>query len=254
MTRPAIILFTTLIFFGQCRNKYSVELTNLIDPEIVLINIGEGDRAFLGDLLLSINSCKPALIAIDAIFKGEKGRIQDSVLMNALKVVQNDILIYFVDSANKLESSHIKFRSLATDEGFSNVEKPDGLSSHIIPIRVVDNNTYEAIALKIIKRWKPGFKHTIKANQSIPIDFTRTLNQYFLFEGSDIISNDQLVDLKNKIILLGYLGPTNEDKHFTPIRFVKEYPDNEPDIYGLVLIANEIRTILNYEIPAVNKE
>lgn len=254
MTRPAIIFFTTLIFFGQCRNKYSVELTNLIDQEIVLINIEEGDRAFLANLLLSIDSCKPALIGIDVLFSGEKDRIQDSILLNALKAVQNDILIYFLDSNGKPEKSHRKFSSLATEEGLAIVEKPGGLSSHIIPIRTIDGDLHELFPLKIIKHWKPGFKHSLKTNQSIPIHFTRTLDQYLHVNGSEIKSNSQQFDLKDKIVLLGYIGPTNEDKHFTPIRLVKEYPENEPDTYGLVMIANEIRTILKYETPLANKE
>jgi hypothetical protein len=45
--------------------------------------------------------------------------------------------------------------------------------------------------------------------------------------------------------LLGYIGPSNEDKHFTPIRLAEKFPENEPDTYGIIIIANEIRTLLN---------
>ncbi len=45
---------------------------------------------------------------------------------------------------------------------------------------------------------------------------------------------------------MGYLGPSNEDKHFTPLRSLGRYDADEPDTYGLVIIANEIRTILEY--------
>ena len=52
-----------------------------------------------------------------------------------------------------------------------------------------------------------------------------------------------------KCFLVGYTGPENEDKHFTPLRFIddKKYNHDEPDTYGLVIIANEMRTILEYK-------
>ena len=53
-----------LIFLACEPPKINVELTAEIDPDIVLVNIGEGNRAFLGDLLWRINRCDPKLVGI----------------------------------------------------------------------------------------------------------------------------------------------------------------------------------------------
>lgn len=247
MTKLTAILFILLISFARCRQRQSVNLTDKVDPEIVLINIEEGDRAFIGNLLLTIDSCKPILIAIDAWFVNEKDSIQDSTLINALKILQNEILAYTIDSAGKPLKSHEKFKSLVTDEGLAIAEQQGELVSNIIPIKTIDNKIHESFPLKIIKHWKPQFRSSIEVDESIPIKFSRTLDQFIHFNGSELKTNIHCKDISNKIILLGYLGPSKEDKHYTPIRLVKKYPDNEPDTYGLVMIANEIRTILENE-------
>lgn len=248
MIKQTAILFILLITFWQCRQSHSdVNLTDKIDPEIVLINIEEGDRAFIGNLLLTIDSCKPVLIGIDAWFSDERNPMQDSILMNALRSLQNDILSYATDSNGNPLKSHTKFNTLVIDEGLAIVEQKGGLASNIIPIKSIDNNIHESFPLKIIKHWKPQFKSSFEVDESIPIKFSRTLDQFIHFNGSELKTNNHCKDLSNKIVLLGYLGPSKEDKHYTPIRLIKKYPDNEPDTYGLVMIANEIRTILEYE-------
>lgn len=227
------------------QGREQVLLSNTIDPDIVLINLEEGDRSFIGKLLLKIDSCKPFLIGLDGWFKGEKDSIQDSVLMKALEVVQNDILGYVFDSTDVPMKLNPKFGSLVKDQGSLLVEGPEGFSNFFTPIQTIYNENHEHFSLKVIKHWKPNFKVNFKTNEFIPIKFTRTLNQFVHFNGSELTANN-CKDLKNKVVLLGYLGPGDEDKHFTPLRSVGRYDADEPDTYGLVIVANEIRTILDY--------
>jgi len=235
------------LFIAFAKPIHSVKLTEKVDPDIVLVNIGELDRVHLGNLLLSIDSCSPILIGIDVYFQSEQDRIQDSVLLQALSIIKNDILVYELDSAGKPLISHENFRSVASDEGLLHPEEVNRLLSRFSPTKQIDGKIHEQFALKIVKHWKPEFKHNIKTNQSISIKFSRTLNQFIYFNSTDFKKNNLCDYLKNKVVLLGYLGPSDEDKHFTPIRLVREFTAKEPDTYGLVIIANEIRTILDYE-------
>ena len=224
-----------------------VELTDKVDPEIILINIGDGDRASIANLLLLIDSCKPVLIGVDAWFIGEKDSVRDTQLHAAFRIIQNDILAYTLDSAGNPLYSNKNFRAWVSDEGLAWSESYNGLSTDIIPIKLINKEPHENFSLKIIKHWKPGFKHTLKLNEPIHIKFSRTLRQFSHFEGSELREKNVCEYLKNKVVLVGYIGPGNLDKHFTPIRHVKEYKDDEPDTYGLVIQANAIRTILEYE-------
>jgi hypothetical protein len=126
------------------------------------------------------------------------------------------------------------------------VDNIDGISSHITPVRIIDGEVHESFPLKILKAWKPGFTNGFDKNEAIPINFTRTLDQFVHFDASNVDVEHNLNDLKDKVVILGYLGPSNEDKHFTPIRQVVRYPEGQPDTYGAVLVANEIRTILEH--------
>lgn len=230
----------------RVKNNYLVELTDKVDPEIILINIGDEDRASIANLLLLIDSCKPVVIGIDAWFIDDKDSMQDAQLHAALKYIQNDILAYTLDSAGYPLYSNKKFRTLVSDEGLVKIVSHNDLSSDIIPIELINNEPHEIFSLKIIRHWKPMFKHSLKLNKPIPINFTRTLRQFSHFEGRELREKNVCEYVKNKVVLLGYIGPSNEDKHFTPIRNVRVYKAGEPDTYGLVIIANEIRTILEY--------
>ena len=245
MQNKSIIFLAALLFLTQC-NIPRIKIENTIDPDIVLVNLENIDRASIGKLLLKINNANPILIVIDAYFTNEKEINQDSVLISALRTVKNDMLIYTIDSKNKLSYSHSKFRTFAVVEGLNDFDEVNNLISKMTPVKKIEGQIHELIPLKIVKYWKPEFNHDFKVDKSIPIVFSRTLDQINHFNSSDI---DDVVDnlLQNKIVIIGYLGPGNEDKHFTPLRFIDEHPENNPDTYGPVIIANAVRTILDYD-------
>jgi hypothetical protein len=237
--------FKLFLILKKPIQKYYVELTNQVDPDIVLFNIEDGDRSFIGRMILAIDSCKPSLIAINSFFKNEKNIAEDSILEKALKITQNDILIYHVDLRGRHTNSAKKFDSLATTSGLNSIDIIDGLASHFTPIKNINGEIHESFALQIIKLWKPGFKFETRPNKQIPIKFNRTLKQYFSFDVSELNKTEVRDLIKNKVVLIGYLGPSNEDKHFTPIRLLSSFYGDDPDTYGTVIIANEIRTILD---------
>ncbi|HKB43670.1 MAG TPA: CHASE2 domain-containing protein, partial [Chitinophagaceae bacterium] len=225
-------------------------ITGELDPDIVLVNnIEEGDRTFLGKLLLKIDSLKPIVIGIDVLLDKEKDSKQDSILIAALKKINNDILVYSINQNEKYSHSRPEFTSLVDEEGFLKYEKTFGLVSNMTPIIKLENEIQESFALKIVKHWKINFLPNINVNQTIPIDYTRTIKQILHIDGTELLSrNIDDFDMNNKVILLGYTGPGSEDKYSTPLRFLEGEKDHdEPDTYGLIIIANEIRTLLKYE-------
>ena len=249
MIRISVILVSLFIFFTKCKYP-SVELAGSRDPDIVLVNIERGDRAFIGKLLLKLDSLNPVVIGIDAIFQGRKRQGQDSILIEAFEKIKNDILVCSVKQDGLVTGSDTVFTTLVQDQGNLYYEERLGLITTITPLQKINDTVHGSFAFKIIKYWKPDFASQIKVNEKIDIKYTRTLENFYLLNGSDLLdTNIDDFDLSNKVFLVGYTGPGNEDKHFTPLRFVddKEYKNNEPDTYGLVIIANEIRTILEYK-------
>jgi CHASE2 domain-containing sensor protein len=226
-----------------------VNLVGSADPDIVLVNIEDGNREFIGKVLLKIDSLNPILIGIDVFFTGKKTPREDSTLVNSLQKIKNDILIYGVGKNNSFEHSESTFTQYVSNEGFLKYDRTLGLISNLTPLPKIENKVQESFAYTIVKHWKPDFSPDVKENQQIPINYQRTLEKYLRLDGSLLLgTNIDDFELKNKIFLVGYIGPGKEDKYSTPLRFVgKELEHDEPDTYGLVIIANQIRTLLNYK-------
>ena len=243
-----ILILLILAVSFACNSKpvfNEVVRTEKIDPDIILINIGNGNRTEIATLLNDIANCSPSIIGIDVFFSEHKKSLEDSILTTAIKNVPNDILAYRFDATGKEERSINEFRRFASDEGHVNIIMREEVSSHFQPIKKVNGNIYESFALKIIKRWKPGFKYNIAVDETIPILFQRSQKQYHYFEKMDLLDTTVCELLKDKIVLVGFLGPGDEDKHFSPIR--SNDKEIKPDMYGIVIQANAIRTILRYE-------
>jgi CHASE2 domain-containing sensor protein len=235
-----------LLFSCSLKKSYpEVALTYEMDKDIVLINIGDGDRTEIASLLLDIEKCNPLVIGIDVIFEGHRQPKVDSVLAHAMENMSNDILAYRFESNGKEERSIESIRKFAMDEGYVNVDRKRGEASYFTPLKEVDGKLYQSFALQIVKKWKPAFNYNGIVNKSIPILFQRGLKQYQHFQKEDLKDKGLQEFLTNKIVLVGYLGPGDEDKHFTPMRYFTEDDDNKPDTYGLVIHANIIRTIID---------
>jgi len=244
-----VIIFI-LVFFIQCRQKkvqvQEVALGSNTDNEIVIVNIGDGDRSEIADLLLKIEKCKPLVIGIDALFLKEGESSKDSVLEDAFSIMSNDILAYRFDSTGKIERSVEEFRSKTSGEGFISIEQENGVLNHFIPVKEEKGIVYESFALKVIKLWKPAFKLSISSNKSIPIRFKRSQEDFHYFEKPNLEESAVREFLGKKIVLVGYLGPSSEDKHYTPLRSKIKFQGTGPDTYGIVINANAIRTLLEY--------
>lgn len=245
MAKIPIILISIFLFFGQCK-PFSVDLANTIDPDIVLINIEKGDRSFIGKVLLKLDSLKPILIGLDAYFVSKRNPFHDSILASALNKIENDILIYTYDGVKFIKSDPL-FASLANETALLQYDYNNRLITNMTPLRMINDSIHESFALKIAKKWKPDIDPGFKIDEEVPIHYTRDINKFFLLTGSSLLeTNIEDIDFTNKIFLLGYLGPEDEDKYFTPLRVAGEYKKNEPDTHSPVIVANEIRTILNY--------
>lgn len=235
------------IFVRFSEKTHIVSLTGKADPDIVLINIGEADRASIAKLIKSVDSCRPAVVAINVLFEDERNDISDSLLVSSLKQANNDFLSYLRDEYDTERRSNVIFRNLVEGEGLVFRQKTRGVITKFVPWEIRDDIDRESLALKIVNFWKPELETTIRPNKPLRIQFARTSEQFLKFEASNFSAKESGEFIKGKVVLIGYLGPRNEDKYFTPIRYVKMFSQKEPDTYGIVILANEIRTIMNTE-------
>lgn len=237
----SICIICLLLLLVKCQQPPAEPVGT--DHDIVLVNIEQGDREFIGKVLRKIDSLNPRVVGIDVTFQGRKKN--DTTLIGALAKLKNDILVYNIKQGGVINGSDSVFTNLA-DQGNLYYEQKFNLITTIVPLQKVNDIVHESLAYKIARKWNPDSFLNIKVDEKIDIEYTRNQEKFFVLKGSDLVNKNVAdYDLPNKIFLVGYLGPGNEDKHFTPLRSRKDLKPNEPDTYGLVIIANEIRTILD---------
>ncbi|MFT6941110.1 MAG: hypothetical protein ACJASN_002607, partial [Cyclobacteriaceae bacterium] len=88
------------------------------------------------------------------------------------------------------------------------------------------------------------FLKKMDTNQT-DIVISKLSNQFKVFDFNQLINCEQLTD---KVVIFGYLGPTNEDKFQTYARYHDNSDRKGPDMYGPIVIANQILMLLKEEI------
>jgi hypothetical protein len=245
--KPNYRIFILVLLFIACKPpKIQVDLTEVSDPDIVLVNIGDGDRASIADLIIRVNNCRPAAVGLYVAILGRRDSLQDLYLSYALEETPNDVMGYLVNG-NSVQYPDSLFTSQVTDMGVMGFDKIGRISSHTMPVKRISEFDHEIFAMKLLSLWKPerykSIKDSIPKSKPFPIYFQRTVNEYHVIHGDSLSVEDHFMDLFEKVVILGYLGPSPEDKHFTPIRFVNYTPRDEPDTYGTVIVANTLRQL-----------
>ena len=233
-----------------------------VDTNIVLVNIGNLSRKELAEEITVINKFKPAVIGIDAFFEAEKDPVSDSLLALAFSDCKNLVMVDKLDNFNEgtkhygsLHTSISKF-SRYSKGGFANLPNDDAVGFRTIrefrPVEKVKDSTVLAFASKITRVYKKdAFQYLAgRGNQNEIINFRGNYNRFYFID--TYLYAEPGVDLgfiKDKIVLMGYMGPdfntkTLEDVFFTPLN--DRYAGKSfPDMYGIVIHANIISMILN---------
>jgi len=233
-----------------------------VDTNIVLVNLGNLTRAELAAQIRILNKFNPKVIGIDAFFEVEKDAKIDSALGSALAERGNVVLVSKLTAYNEDKNNYdsigysIKKLSRFTKDGFANLPDDDKGGFRTIrdfrPSESVKDSVVLAFSCKIagIYASKALEKLLQRGNKIEKINFRGNYNKYYFIDA--LQSLDPEADfsfLKDKIVLIGYMGPdfntkTLEDVFFTPIN--DRYAGKSfPDMYGIVIHANIISMILN---------
>jgi len=233
-----------------------------VDTNIVIVNIGDLSRKELSKEIELLNKFQPAVIGIDALFLSPKSVSDDSLLSAALSKCHNLVMVNKLDDFSEntkrfgtVHSSLINF-SRYSSGGYANLPNEDEVGFRTIrefrPKEIVNDTLVLSFAAKISDIYRHGALNKLLArdNRNETINFRGNYNRFYFLDTRQF--NDPAVDfrfIKDKIILMGYMGPdlqtkTLEDVFFTPLN--ERYAGKSfPDMYGIVIHANIISMILN---------
>lgn len=253
----------TDIVFSQLRDQAKTP----IDTNIILVNSGYLQRPQLALLIQILNKNKPKVIGIDAMFRRPKGEMIDLPLAQAFSECNNLVLVSDLqlngktntfDAINKTMPLFMQFAK----DGYANMitgnDTSDGENIDYRTVRTfkpttkVKDTTKYFFPVKVASIFAPNKvnKFLKSADELEGINYKRNIDKYRTLDFKDVIANeDSLGFIKDKIVLIGFLGPdlksmVTEDVFFSPLN--KHYVGKaDPDMYGVVIHANIISMILN---------
>tara|TARA_R110001592_G_scaffold307299_2_gene580974 strand:- start:519575 stop:520777 length:1203 start_codon:yes stop_codon:yes gene_type:complete len=231
------------------------------ENNVVLINLENLDRKGIAQLIDSISAYQPKVIGLDALFFGAKNPQHDFALFRSIKNAGNVILSSKLDSVTsdgRHQYMHEPYGLFHTvgKSAFANLVTglDDGFrtSRVITPKEMVGDSVVWSFPAALVESFdEEAYRHLkARGNTLESINWVGNIDHFFRFRASDIFNNNvDLSLLKDKMVIVGYLGPKlgevldYEDVFFTPLN-PNPVGRAFPDMYGPVIHANAVSMML----------
>lgn len=231
--------------------KLGDEIGN-INEDIILVNIDRLNRKEIASVLLKIQEENPKVIGLDVIFKNREDPVWDQFLSEHLR---NDKVVatYVLDERSAITSNqHIVQSQIPSGYSNFNFDPKSAVVRNFLGIKKEKDTTFVSFGVAIAKKfmnklWIPELDEFLSKDR--PINYSGNRDHFLVLEYQDVVGQDHIPLLKDKIVMVGYLGSANnheydiEDKHFTPMnqKYVGKSP---PDTFGVIIHANIVQMLL----------
>jgi CHASE2 domain-containing sensor protein len=241
-----LLALTIPLAIGSCSSQS-------YEDSIVLINAGDSDNGKLAKMISIINGLGPKVISIDIALTSQ-GDQDDVLLYQSLDKCANLIVPTIIRSIGDNRvfigmACSLEILPLHAKTGFVSAEIEDGKNQmERFNVKQLDLN--EDIEYNFAVRTAMSFDslRTIDfiLNNPTTVDVSyRNGKRKFRTFSSDDILNSKLTkkDIEKKIVMIGYLGPRDDDKFFSPLN----RNSREPDMFGLEFLAIIVSQVLEYK-------
>lgn len=254
MKYPKYILGLVVLIGQSC-------FSQSVRDSIVLIGVGDYDREIIAREIEIINSFTPKVIAIDIAlpeYHGDKAdrRLVKAMMSSKQVIIPSRISSLGLDYYGKelimvsLTCAGPFFYPVNTESGFVSAEIDT--AQQTIPAKFMqwqDATGYRYRHFSVETAMKFDSLRTndfIKAHDRlVDINFERAKSKFKTFSVQEILKGKLTkADIEGKIVMVGFLGPGNQDKHISPLNS----NFNEPDMYGLEYLAIIVAQILEHEL------
>jgi hypothetical protein len=208
---------------------------------IVLLNFGDASRTEIAETITELGKCGPRLIVVDLLFREYSGDSSDAALIEALDEYR--VLLPSKHGGQGTFAVHENFQEAAADIGFTDIRiSQDGrdLVTDFNLYHDLDGKRDYHLAHKIVSRLDPvaanNFDMTVKS-PTVDVVISKLSSQFRTLDYQKPISCDVV---KDKLIIAGYLGPGEDYKLRTYATFRDDQEGNGKDMYGPVVLANQV--------------
>jgi CHASE2 domain-containing sensor protein len=238
--RIIVVLIVTLVA-TSCKSKYGspVAIEGGKDQTIVLLNGAKYDRITLSEALNKVCGCKPAVVAINYVFL-ERRSESDTLLSNAIKSCEKVVLAENIKADGQTEKSNSLFLDNATSSGIaSHLVNEDNVVTDFFPLFENYPGQSDSFASEITFAFFPTEEIYLKfhIDESRPIKFVRDLENFLIIDTQNI----KCEELRDKIVIIGDLGPGDRNTFKTSLDMVK---GKNTRTYSTVIVANEVLNML----------
>ena len=243
-----------------------------VDTSIVLINFGIMQRDGIAVLIERLAEENCAAIGVDALFFGPaKYPSDDSALVYALKKAGNVVLGCRLHQPWTVPSSRGQM-------GFDSVALPMpyfkevaslaylNLPTHgtgaikgntdIMYSSTVNGLEYKSLSLSMAEAMSAPAALLVaqsKKGKALPLPYYRGHKGYRLLEAEEVMGSTKPLNLKGKVVLIGFLGnpfdlTDQTDKFITPLN--EDFGSIAPtaDMFGLAIHANAVEALLRGQV------
>lgn len=236
-----LLIFTWILFTLACAKS------NNLSYEIILVNVADDRNSEIATQIGLICNQDPSVLAIDIAFDKEDS-LGDSALTNALwnckKLLIPTEIYSLGDSLMSIAlMSEGRFCPTFARTGFVSSRAQDGLTKFSLyetpsfsqrieyHFSVQAAMLYDSVSVAEFVRKSPRI---------MDLDFKVPRRKFRIVSGSSISRGEvKLSDFKDRIVIMGYLGPGNFDQVITPWNTTGE------KMYGVELLSNITAQILD---------
>lgn len=242
-------------------DKLVAESINIHDGEekrIILVNGGKRNRQELAALVDSIGSLNPKVIGLKYLFAKHAVGSEDSLLLESL-ISNKPVVLQAKHQGIGYYGVHKKIAEKAAAIGYFEPNQEEAiwpisfsfLDSFYL-YRERNKSAQYSMAYQLAKIYDSGKADSYLKNhkdQPQKLLITKLPKQFKTVKYADQLDSANTL---GKIVLIGSLGPGDQDKFITWTQLVISTEDGsfeaeygEPDMYGIEIIANQILMILD---------
>ncbi|MBL7858547.1 MAG: CHASE2 domain-containing protein [Cyclobacteriaceae bacterium] len=242
-------LFIAWLFINTtfCCNSQNAE------RDIILINVDTLDRIGIANLVKVINKQEPKVIAIDLQFVHSTEYSKDWLLFNELSKCKSLVMSSLIGDYTGEEIEYKRFVEESQPQfltnaktGFTNtVTERDGFETlrRFSTKELVDGQIEYHFAIRIVMEYDStkAMNFVRQSPKIVFVDYKGGQRKFKTLLSTEVLNRKRsLGEIKGKIVMLGFLGPGNEDKFYTPLN----KDSKEPDMYGLEYLAHILAQVL----------
>ncbi len=223
-------------------NDRFVQLVPGREGRIVLVDIGNSDRAAIARKIDEIAACNPLVIGVDLFFKDyDQDDPQDSVLLQSIR--EGKCILGAANKGIGIHNVHKHFREAALNVGYAELNQKEGFVSDFYvywdsPTRRDYHMAY-LMASQYDSLAASAFLASLEGNNP-DVVISRLTSQFKIFRPNESLDCGMISD---RMVILGYLGL--EDQIKTYARYHDDVDAEGPDMYGAAIIANQVLMILD---------